>query len=187
MLRLTPCQRGRCFYWCLMEHGSCDTPSGVSGGNGDNYRAGGGIQRGTGVPLCVVVGGGFLRGRGSRNTLPLKRVFGYFLHEQKVTRGVGLEAPSGFGKKHVSFPPPGDRRISPASARCAGTEASKKMGSGGETPETVRSAASAANLTKYPPDQGTCTPRWRCAPSAPGGCPPAAARTSGRWPPRPRA
>src|SRR5699024_8674691 len=80
-------------------------PSGVSGGNGDNYRAGGGIQRGTGVPLCVVVGGGFLRGRGSRNTLPLKRVFGYFLHEQKVTRGVGLEAPSGFGKKHVSFPP----------------------------------------------------------------------------------
>ena len=105
MLRLTPCQRGRCFYWCLMEHGSCDAPSGVSGGNGDNYRAGGGIQRGTGVPLCVVVGGGFLRGRGSRNTLPLKRVFGYFLHEQKVTRGVGLEAPSGFGKKHVSFPP----------------------------------------------------------------------------------
>src|SRR5699024_12872045 len=93
MLRLTPCQRGRCFYWCLMEPGSCDTPSGVSGGNGDNSRAGGGIQRGTGVPLCVVVGGGFLRGRGSRNTLPLKRAFGYFSHERKVTRGPGAEPP----------------------------------------------------------------------------------------------
>ena len=33
------------------------------------------------------------------------RVFGYFLHEQKVTRGPGLKAPQGFGKKYVSFPP----------------------------------------------------------------------------------
>ena len=61
---------------------------------------------------------GFLRGRGSRNTLPLKRVFGYFLHEQKVTRvraGEAREpsnrmAPTREKKMFLSHPP-GDGRI----------------------------------------------------------------------------
>src|SRR5699024_9358141 len=52
---------------------------------GQSAGLAGGIPKGA-SPLCVVVGGGFLRGRGSRNTLPLKRVFVYFLHEQQVTR-----------------------------------------------------------------------------------------------------
>ena len=55
--------------------------------------------RGAGAPLCVVVGGGFLRGRGSRNTLPLKRAFAYFSHEGKVSRGTGVKPPKlpGYG------------------------------------------------------------------------------------------
>ena len=70
----------------------------------------GGIQRGAFTPLCVVAGVGFI-GEGPHRKGPAPmRVFGYFLHEQKVTRGVGLKAPSGFGKKHVSLPP-GGRRI----------------------------------------------------------------------------
>ena len=39
------------------------------------------------------MGGGFLRGRGSRNTLPLKCPFGYFSDKRKVTRGTGPEVP----------------------------------------------------------------------------------------------
>ena len=75
-----------------------------------------GIPKGA-SPLCVVVGGGFLRGRGSRNTLPLKRAFGYFSHERKVTRGPGAEPPQRLraesqrlGGRNVS-PPPGGTRI----------------------------------------------------------------------------
>ena len=93
MLRLTPCERERCFYWCLAKHSSCDAPAGVSIVGQYIEKFCGGFQRGTGVPLCVVAGGGFLRGRGSRNTLPLKRAFGYFSHERKVTRGPGAEPP----------------------------------------------------------------------------------------------
>ena len=66
---------------------------------------GGESKEGAAAPSLVVVGGGFLRGRGNRNTLPLKRAFAYFSHEGKVgrgpgvkppkTRGVGPEAPQG--------------------------------------------------------------------------------------------
>ena len=53
----------------------------------------GGIQRETGVPRCVVVGVGFI-GEGPHRKGPAPmRVFGYFLHEQKVTRGSGVEPP----------------------------------------------------------------------------------------------
>src|SRR5699024_5176657 len=142
MLRLTPCERERCFYWCLAKHSSCDAPAGVSIVGQDIEKFCGGFQRGTGVPLCVVAGGGFLRGRGSRNTLPLECPFGYFSDKRKVTRGPGAEPPQDFGKKHVSFPP--DRRranLSP-SVPCAGT-GEAKTGSGGETP-----AHSMGNLTR---------------------------------------
>ena len=44
-------------------------------------------------PPCVVVGGGFLKGEGSRNTLPLKRPFAYFSGEGKVGRGTEAEPP----------------------------------------------------------------------------------------------
>ena len=45
----------------------------------------GGFQRGR-CPLCVVVGVGYI-GEGPRRKGPFPmRVFGYFLHEQKVTR-----------------------------------------------------------------------------------------------------
>src|SRR5699024_12682632 len=51
-----------------------------------------GIPKGA-SPLCVVVGEGF-SGEGPHRKGPSsERVFGYFLHEQKVTRGVGPKAP----------------------------------------------------------------------------------------------
>ena len=92
MLRLTPCQRDECFFWRLSKFVSYSAPTGVSIENKDKRRFGGGIQRGR-CPLCVVVGGGFLRGRGSRNTLPLKCPFGYFSDKRKVTRGSGPAVP----------------------------------------------------------------------------------------------
>ena len=53
----------------------------------------GGFQRGTDVPLCVVAGVGSI-GEGPHRKGPAPvRVFGYFLHEQKVTQGTGLKAP----------------------------------------------------------------------------------------------
>ena len=56
-------------------------------------NARGGIQRGTGVPLCVVVGVGFI-GEGPHRKGPAPmRLFGYFLSAQKVTRGSGVEPP----------------------------------------------------------------------------------------------
>ena len=49
-------------------------------------NARGGIQRGTGVPLCVVAGVGFI-GEGPHRKGPAPmRFFGYFLSAQKVTR-----------------------------------------------------------------------------------------------------
>ena len=52
-----------------------------------------GFQRGTGVPICVVVGVGYI-GEGPHRKGPAPmRAFGYFSHERKVTRGPGLEAP----------------------------------------------------------------------------------------------
>ena len=92
MLRLTPCQRDECFFWRLSKFVSYSAPTGVSIENKDKRRFGGGIQRGR-CPLCVVVGRGFLRGRGSRNTLPLKCPFGYFSDKRKVTRGSGPAVP----------------------------------------------------------------------------------------------
>ena len=52
----------------------------------------GGIPKGA-SPLCVVAGVGFI-GEGPHRKGPAPmRVFGYFLHEQKVTQGTGLKAP----------------------------------------------------------------------------------------------
>ena len=50
-------------------------------------------EGGRSPPHCVVVGGGFLRGRGNRNTLPLKRAFAFFSHEGKEGRGTGAKPP----------------------------------------------------------------------------------------------
>ena len=44
------------------------------------------------------------------------RAFAYFSHEGKVGRGMGLEAPSDFGKKHVSFPRPAAHESEPIGA-----------------------------------------------------------------------
>ena len=75
--------------------------------------------RGAGAPLCVVAGVGFI-GEGPHRKGPAPmRPFAYFSGEGKVGRGTGAEPPSGFGKKHISPHPPGDGRISPASAGCA--------------------------------------------------------------------
>ena len=93
------------------------------------------IQRGGRSPLIGRCGGWFLRGGHSRKCPPPMRPFGYFSGEGKVPRGTGPEAPRGFGRRHVSFPPA--RRwanLSP-SVPCAGTGASKMGGVGGGSPE----------------------------------------------------
>ena len=54
----------------------------------------GGFQRGACAPLCVVAEeGGHGGGNPIERVSPPVCVFGYFLHKQKVTRGVGPKAP----------------------------------------------------------------------------------------------
>ena len=61
--------------------------------NRDLFVYAGDSTRGAGAPLCVVSGEGYI-GEGPHRKGPFPmRVFGYFLHEQKVTRGTGLKAP----------------------------------------------------------------------------------------------
>ena len=57
------------------------------------------VNRGSCGEYC----GGLEGGEGNRNPSPPSRVFGYFLHEQKVTQGVGLEAPQGW-RRAISLP-----------------------------------------------------------------------------------
>ena len=59
----------------------------------NNYKLCGGFQRGAGAPLCVVAGEGYIREGPHRKGPSLMRFFGHFLSAQKVTRGVGPEAP----------------------------------------------------------------------------------------------
>ena len=81
-------------------------------------RGRGRIQRGGRSPLIGRCGRRFLGGGHSRKCPPPKRVFGYFLHEQKVTRvwaGEAREpsnrmAPTREKKMFLSHPP-GDGRI----------------------------------------------------------------------------
>ena len=117
--------------------------SGVSLITEDDHKLCGGIQRGACAPLCVVAGVGFIREGPHRKGPSLVRLFGHFLSVQKVTRGVGPGRPhekrygaggperlraesQRFGGKMLRSHPPGDGRISPASARCAGPAPSER-------------------------------------------------------------
>ena len=51
-----------------------------------DWRLCGGFQRGAGAPLCVVADEGVTGEKPHRKGFSPVRVFGYFLHEQKVTR-----------------------------------------------------------------------------------------------------
>ena len=87
-------------------------------------NARGGIQRGTGVPLCVVAGVGFI-GEGPHRKGPFPmRPFAYFSGEGKVGRGPGAKPPEKFRKETYFFP--ARRRANPSpSVPCAGAGASK--------------------------------------------------------------
>ena len=84
--------KGDMFLGVLIETFSYKDTTGVPIENEDNYRAGGGIQRGR-APFVSS------RKRGSRGRNPIERVspsvraFAYFFHEEKVGRGVGPKAP----------------------------------------------------------------------------------------------
>ena len=57
-----------------------------------------------GLRLCVCIGRGFIKGEGG--ALSLKRVFGYFLREQKVTQGRGAAQPrEGIGTSRFRIKP----------------------------------------------------------------------------------
>ena len=91
-------------------------------------------------PLCRC-GGWFLGGGHSRKCPPPMRAFAYFSHEGKVGQGPGVKPPRGCeqnrsdsGEEILRSHPPGDTRISPASARCAGSAPSKKRGVGAKPP-----------------------------------------------------
>src|SRR5699024_10260176 len=97
-------------------------------------------------PLCRC-GRRFLGGGHSRKCPPPKRAFAYFSHEGKVGQGPGVKPPRGceqncsdLGKEMLLPHPPGDTRISPASARCAGTDKAK-IGLGGASPLPSKSSA----------------------------------------------
>src|SRR5699024_5202721 len=79
----------------------------------------GGIQRGAGAPLCVVVGVGFI-GEGPHRKGPAPmRFFGYFLSVQKVTKGTGAEPPKSFGEEICFFPTrPAMGESEPIGANC---------------------------------------------------------------------
>ena len=72
------------------------------------------LARGPLAPLKSRFKGiGFSGKGGNRNPPFPERVFGYFLHEQKVTRGPGAEPP-GLSTRSISRPhPPDEGRISP--------------------------------------------------------------------------
>ena len=85
--------KGDMFLRVLIETFSYKDTTGVPIENEDNYRARGGIQRGTGVPLCVVAGVGYI-GEGPHRKGPAPmRAFAYFSHEGKVGPGLGREGP----------------------------------------------------------------------------------------------
>ena len=83
-------------------------------------------KRGPQPPHWSLRGGWSLGGGHSRKCPPPKCPFGYFSDKRKVTRGTGPEAPKGFGKKHVSFPPARRWANLSASVPCVGTDYQQK-------------------------------------------------------------
>ena len=81
-----------------------------------DWRICGGFQRGACAPLCVVVGEGYIREGPHRKGPSLVRLFGYFFGVEKVTRGVGLEAPLLGGSGVTSRKLPGLGRGGPGSS-----------------------------------------------------------------------
>ena len=93
----------------------------------------GGFQRGACAPLCVVADEGVTGEKPHRKGFSLRAVFWLLFVRTKSNPGCGAGSPIRFRKETCFSPPPGDGRISPASAGCAGP-APSKSGCGARRP-----------------------------------------------------
>ena len=84
-------------------------------------RLGGKSKKGARPLFGRFKGKGFSREGGNRNPPSLERVFGYFLHEQKVTRGPGPGRPRG-RKPAQAYPPRRHRQRRDRRSRCRQTD-----------------------------------------------------------------
>ena len=93
----------------------------------------GGFQRGACAPLCVVADEGVTGEKPHRKGFSLRAVFWLLFVRTKSNPGCGAGNPIRVRKETCFSPPPGDGRISPASAGCAGP-APSKSGCGARRP-----------------------------------------------------